>query len=328
MKNNVKIAVLGPIPRDTIKTHHGEIIQKYGCVTHPAIALARLLDGQGTVIPVTHILREDLDPIRELFSAYPNIATEGLYTHTNSGTVINLEFVDQNNRLETQSAKMAPITPEDVAPFLDVDAFVMVPITDFEIPVETLRYIKENSKAPIIFDAHGPTSLVTPEGKRLRKIWKDKYQWFPWIDILKMNLEESQFSWFQDDKILTTYDQELTAHLDDFAKDTLSKGVKILYVTLDSRGCTAYRLHQDSLIKEWISSVKVDRVIDTTGCGDSFAGGLAYGMVSTGNPVTAAQYGNVLGALRTQGKDFNVFRNKEETLEIIRKNYPSSSNFE
>ena len=43
MEKQFKIAVLGPIPRDTIKTHHGEVIKKYGCITHPTIALAKLL---------------------------------------------------------------------------------------------------------------------------------------------------------------------------------------------------------------------------------------------------------------------------------------------
>jgi len=33
-----------------------------------------------------------------------------------------------------------------------------VPITDFEIALDTLKYIKANSKAKIIFDAHGPTT--------------------------------------------------------------------------------------------------------------------------------------------------------------------------
>jgi len=62
------------------------------------------------------------------------------------GTVIELRFLNQNNRLEKQTAFMNPILPEDVAPFLDVDAFVFVPITDFEISLSTLQYIKKTAK--------------------------------------------------------------------------------------------------------------------------------------------------------------------------------------
>jgi len=63
-------------------------------------------------------------------------------------------------------------------------------------------------------------------------------------------------------------------------------------------------------------------VIDTTGCGDSFAGGLAFGLLKDKNDyVLAAQYGNVLGAQRTQGKTFDVFKPLEETNQMIRETY-------
>ncbi len=62
-------------------------------------------------------------------------------------------------------------------------------------------------------------------------------------------------------------------------------------------------------------------VVDTTGCGDSFAGGLAYGFSLYNDPIKAAQYANALGAFRTQGKTFEVFKNKEETDLLISKYY-------
>lgn len=319
-----KIAVIGPIPRDTIITHKNETIKKYGCATHPAIALAKLMEDRGEVIVISHIHKKDEQAIHEIFTPYPNVNLKGLDATRDRGTVIELRFVDQNNRLEKQTAFMNPVLPEDLAPFLDSSVFVFVPITDFEISLSTLRYIKENSKGLIIFDAHGPTTAMNIDGTRERKFWIEKDEWFPYIDILKMNLEESQCCWFRNEYSLDEmgkYDEEDTTHLEDFAMDVLDKGVKVLYVTLDSRGCMCYTKQEGKLKKDFIASVPVEEVIDTTGCGDSFAGGLAYGFAFHKDPVKAAQYANTLGALRTQGKTYDVFKNLEETEAIIKKNY-------
>ena len=312
MDKKYKIAIVGPIPNDTIITHKGETITKYGCVTHPTIALANLLKNTGEVIPIAQVHKKD----------YKNINTKGIYSENDQGTVIELTFVDQNNRIEKQVANMSPITPDDVTPFLDIDCFVFVPITDFEIELETLKHIKENSTAQIIFDAHGPTTYVTDEGNRLRKYWHDRDDWFQYIDVLKMNLEESICSWYDNDySSEELYNENQTEHLDDFAEYVLNKGVKILYVTLDSRGCAAYTKQSNKIVKEFINSVPVTNVVDTTGCGDSFAGGLAYGFTVFNHPIKAAQYANILGALRTQGKGFDVFKSLEETNAILEKNY-------
>lgn len=322
MTNYYKIAVVGPIPSDTIITHKNEVIKKFGCVTHPTIALAKLLEGKGEVIPIAHINKKDTDAIKSIFKDYTNINLNGLYNQKDQGTIIELKFIDQNNRLEKQIANMSPITPEDISPFLDVNCFVFVPITDFEIEIETLKFIKSNSNANVIFDAHGPTTFVNNNGKRLRRYWNDKDQWLPYIDILKMNLEESICCWFdrnyEDEDF---YNEDSIEHLDDFAASVLKQGVKILYVTLDSRGCIVYSIEDKTIKKEFVSSIPVTNVVDTTGCGDSFAGGLAYGFTIHNDHIIAAQFANVLGALRTQGKKFDVFKSLQETEAIIKRNY-------
>jgi len=69
-----------------------------------------------------------------------------------------------------------------------------------------------------------------------------------------------------------------------------------------------------------VPAIKVDQVIDTTGCGDSFAGGLGYGLMQKPSDyIAAARYGNALGALRTQGKTFDVFKSLSETDIIIKR---------
>lgn len=323
-----KIAVLGPIPYDHITTAKGQVIEKYGCVTHPVIALARLMEGTGQVLPLAHIREEDEAAVSTLFSKYPNIDQAGILTKHDQGDVIELVFVDQNNRLEKQTAFMPPVAPEDVAPFLHCDIFVGVPITDYEVPLQTLQYIKE--KAPgdplIIFDAHGPTTTVTTTGNRLRRFWVERDIWLPYIDILKMNIEEAGCCWFKKEyeaeELQETYQELTEEEMEAFARYVIDKGVKALYITLDSRGCMVYYKDNGVFTQQFVSSVKVKEVIDTTGCGDSFAGGLAYGLLKDKTAyIRAAQYANALGALRTQGTNFEVFKSLADTQALILKNY-------
>ena len=324
MPDQLKIVVAGPIPRDTISTYENDIITRYGCVTHPVIALSKLLDKNGSVIPVSNIHKKDQEFIYKEFEGYDNIDLNSLNSDEDRGTVIFLDFKDQNNREEKQLACMNPIMPKHIADHLDADAFVFVPITDFEISLSTLRYIHENSKGKIIFDAHGATTSMDVRGHRHRKFWVDRDEWLPYIDVLKMNLEESQCMSFANEyehEIPSIYDENATEHLDDLAKHVLKKGVSYFYVTMDSRGCILYSLQDNQLKKDWIASVKVDKVVDTTGCGDSFAGGLAYGFAKYDDPIKAGQFANILGARRTQGKNWDVFKTAEETENIRLQNY-------
>lgn len=316
-----RIAILGPIPRDHIVTHNGDLIQKWGCVTHPVIALSIMAGDKIEIIPVCHVRKVDLDNVKEVFKGYDGINLKNVTTKNDQGDIISLKFLDMNNRVERQTGFMDPILPDDVANILDCDAFVFIPISDYEIALDTLKFIKKKSKGTIIFDAHGPTSACLFNGERHRKFWIDRDQWLPYIDVLKMNLEEANASWFK--KEYESSDYIVEPELDrkemlKFATHCLSMGVKCVYITTDSTGCLAYYKEKNKVKEELVPVVKVKEVIDTTGCGDSFAGGIGYGLME--NPtdyIKAARYGNVLGALRTQGKTFDVFKPLAEVKKIM-----------
>lgn len=327
MSKHYKVAVVGPIPRDHITTHKGEVIEKYGCITHPTIGLAQLLQGQGTVYPVSHIRKVDTPPVKEIFAPYPAIDMSGVSDEADSGDVIKLKFLDQNFRVEKQTAFMNPIMPKDMAPFLDCDAFVFVPITDHEIVLDTLKYLKEHSEGTIIFDGHGPTHTMTIGGDRHKKFWVERDLWLPYIDVLKMNLEESWCTWYKHEYA----ESELTDLLDDIGQDhlvpmadyILDRGPKALIITTDSSGCKVFTKTDGELKEEFVPSIFMKNVVDTTGCGDSFAGGLAYGLMDGGdNFILGAMYANALGAQRTQGTTFEVFKSLNETEDMMKGNYP------
>ncbi|MGD1847287.1 MAG: carbohydrate kinase family protein [Salibacteraceae bacterium] len=331
MQHN-KVAVLGPIPRDTIISHRGETIEKYGCVTHTAIALANLMNGKGEIVPVTHIRKSDTEPILEIFKAYPNINTEHISNEFDSGDVIQLRFVDQNNRLEKQTSAMSPILPNDVKAVLDADVFVCVPVTDYEVPLETIKFIKEYSKATVVFDAHGPTNGLSHQGDRFMKLWVTRDQWLPYLDVLKMNLEEAGCSWFKKEYQMEELNGErrIERHeIPDFARHCLHHGLRCLCVTLDEKGVLVYTVENGQLREDWIKSIPVNTVVDTTGCGDSFAGGLAYGLLANHfDYIGAAKYANAMGAQRTQGKTFEVFKPIAETQAMIDEFYAEKAAIE
>lgn len=327
MSKHYKVAVIGPIPRDHITTHKGEVIEKYGCITHPTIGLAQLLHGKGTVYPVSHIRKIDTPPVEEIFAPYPAIDMSGVSDEADSGDVIKLTFLDQNFRVEKQTAFMNPIMPKDMAPFLDCDAFVFVPITDHEIVLDTLKYLKEHSEGTIIFDGHGPTHTMTIGGDRHKKFWVERDLWLPYIDVLKMNLEESWCTWYKHEY----KEEELTDLLDDIGQDhlvpmadyILDHGPKALIITTDASGCKVFTKPDGKLHEEFVPSIYMEHVVDTTGCGDSFAGGLAYGLMDGGdNYILSAMYANALGAQRTQGTTFEVFKSLKETEDMMRGHYP------
>jgi adenosine kinase len=308
-----KIVVLGPIPRDHIVTHHGQTHKRYGAALHTSIVLSKYLGQDGEVYQVSHVQNADKQAIKDILKPYSNVNTDHIYSDQDRGDVVSLRFVDQNKRLEKQTGFMPAITNEDVAPLLDADAFVCVPITDYEVPLSTLRFIKENSKAKIIYDAHGPTTGLATDGTRFLKFWADRDRWLPFIDVLKMNLEESRASWFKNEYTLEELAVEKLdhSHLNDFGKHCVNKGVTLVVVTLDENGAALYFKENESVVTKTVEPKKVAHVLDTTGCGDSFAGGLGYGIATNHSFIESAKLANLAGAYRTQGNTFDVFNNLE-----------------
>lgn len=325
MSEKKRIAIVGPIPRDHIVTHQGDLIQKWGCVTHPVIALSAMAGKEIEIVPVSHLRAVDVDNVCEVFKGYGGINCSHLTSKNDQGDIISLKFIDMNNRLERQTGFMDPIEAVDLKELLDCKVFVFVPISDYEISLDTLKFLKKKSKGLVVFDAHGPTTTCLVNGERQRKFWIDRDQWLPYIDVLKMNLEEAQASWFKkeyESSDFATSEEPDRDELRAFASHCLQAGVKAVYITVDSRGCLVYYKVRGKIREEMVPAIKVSNVVDTTGCGDSFAGGVGFGLLE--NPtdyIKAARYGNALGALRTQGKTFAVFKSLKETQEIMEQGF-------
>jgi adenosine kinase len=316
MSDNLTVAVLGPIPFDRVTTHRGDVLEKYGCALYTVAALSALLGPNDRICPIVHVRKQDEANIRELLSQFPQVDLTGVSSKLDRGDVVELEYLDQNRRAERQTHFMAPIRPEDVEFVLDADAFVCVPITDYQVSQDTLRFIKQNSSGTILLDAHGPAVALTKGGERANRLWIERDAWLPFIDILKMNLEEAGCSWFPSGASPSTTSAEPLAmeDLPLFAEHCLDRGVKGVCVTLDESGCAVYYRDANGVMQEdLVDRLKVKHVVDTTGCGDSFAAGMGYGYLATRDFVQAARYGNAMGAQRCSGTELAAYLPLAET---------------
>ena len=322
-RSSRKVAVLGPIPRDQIVTHAGERFHKYGCVIYTAAALSALLDAGDTIVPISHVRRQDEGPIKQILGSFPNIDTSGITSSADQGDVVELRYLDQNRRIERQTSFMNPVLPTDLGKVLDADMFVCVPITDYEVGQPTLRYIKEHTQATVVLDAHGPATTLTRSGERRPRVWADQDVWLPYVDILKMNLDEASSTWLGESAEVAADPPRLSdERLRGLAHHCLDRGAGAVSVTLDERGCVAFFPDGSGGVAEkFVDRIAVEHVVDTTGAGDSFAGGLAYGYLAYRDYVVACQYGNAMGAQRCTGTELNVYLSREETERQIRAAY-------
>jgi sugar/nucleoside kinase (ribokinase family) len=324
MTSNLTVAVLGPIPHDRVTTHRGDVLEKFGCALYTVAALSALLGPDDRICPVVHVRKQDEANIRALLSQFPQVDLTGVRSHLDRGDVVELEYLDQNRRAERQTHFMAPIRPEDVEFVLDADSFVCVPITDYQVSQDTLRYIKQNSSGTILLDAHGPAVALTKGGGRANRLWIERDAWLPYIDILKMNLEEAGCSWFPNgaSPTTTTADPLAMEDLPLFAEHCLDRGVQGVCVTLDESGCAVYYRDADGVMQaDLVDRLTVKHVVDTTGCGDSFAAGMGFGYLVTKDFVQAARYGNAMGAQRCSGTQLAAYLPLAETNKQLNEAY-------
>jgi sugar/nucleoside kinase (ribokinase family) len=166
-----------------------------------------------------------------------------------------------------------------------------------------------------VLDAHGPATTLIRSGERHPRVWADQDVWLPYVDILKMNLDEAGSTWLGESAELTADPPRLSdEHLCGLAHHCLDRGAGAVCITLDERGCvTFFRDGSGGVAEEFVDRIEVEHVVDTTGAGDSFAGGLAYGYLAYRDYVVACQYGNAMGAQRVTGTDLTVYLSREET---------------
>jgi len=179
------VATLGNYTKDTIVTAAGTQRADGGGVNYSAHAAKAL--GRD-VAAIMRLAAEDFHVVRSLEDAGITVFA----TATPSSSLMRLEYPTDNpdERILTMVDTAGSFTPDQVRA-IDARAFVISPSIRGEVPMETIRELREKD-AMISADAQGFIRVRRPDGRLEHLPWPEQEEVLALVDILKADVVEAE----------------------------------------------------------------------------------------------------------------------------------------
>lgn len=203
---------------------------------------------------------------------------------------------DSNNRTQKVLAKADPFTIEDVQP-LEAKVFHLGSLLADDFSPEVVEYLA--TKGAVSIDVQGYLRKVV--GEEVKSVeFKDKERILACTSILKLNEHEM-------DVIAEHNDPKVVA------KQLAGYGVKEVVITLGSFGSVIYA---DGKFYE-IPAYKPRKVVDTTGCGDTYSTGYLYSRALGASVEEAGKYAAAMCTLKLEHSG-PFDKTEDDILEIMK----------
>lgn len=248
MKYN--ICCLGHITLDKIVTPHHTVYMPGGTAFYFANAMANL--DHSRFLLVTSLAESEMKAVDDIRACGLDVK---VLPSRKSVYFENVYGENSNNRTQRVLDKADPFTVEGIGN-IDSRIFHLGTLLADDFPPEVIRHLASQGRVSV--DAQGFLRKV--EGEQVSATdWADKLDLLPYIDILKANEHEMV---------------SLTGSSDPYeaARRLAEWGVREVVLTLGDQGSVIYN---DGKFYE-IPAYPVDKVIDATGCGDTYMAGYLY----------------------------------------------------
>lgn len=191
----------------------------------------------------------------------------------------NIYGADQDTRTQRVTQKADPFHMDS---FSDVHARIyhLGPLISDDIPVSLIRYL--STRGLVSLDVQGYLRIVNNQ-EVLATDWAEKSAALPYIGILKANdMELAVLTGCEDVK--------------EGARMLAALGVREVVITLGSKGSLVYT---GGIFYE-IPAYTPDKVVDATGCGDTYMAGYLYKRSKNFDYVEAGKFGAAMATLKIQ----------------------------
>lgn len=269
----VDICCIGHITLDKVVNPSGQVHMPGGTSFYFSHAMANLDLRYSLVTAIA-------EPEKHIVS---ELQVQGICVNAlpSSNTVYfeNIYGANQDSRTQRVLQKADPF---DMSSFLEVDAGIyhLGPLLGDDIPLSLIKYL--SAKGVVSLDVQGFLRFVKDE-EVLATDWSEKTEALPYVDILKAN--DSELA------VLTGCED-----IREGAIIIAALGVNEVIVTLGSKGSLIYT---GGVFYE-IPAYAPDRVVDATGCGDTYMAGYLYMRAKNFDCVKAGNFGAAMATLKIE----------------------------
>jgi adenosine kinase len=134
------------------------------------------------------------------------------------------------------------------------------------------------------------------------------------VDLVQANEEEIDL---MVDRELKTEGNFLKA-----GEEILEKGPKYVLITFGANGSLLMRREKKEMFYFRCPSIKIERIVDTTGCGDAFTAGFISGFLHWEDPILATALGSIVSGLNCEAPGIEGFKKAKGTRERIEEFFP------
>jgi adenosine kinase len=277
----MRIAIIGAINHDTIRMSGGQTLQDLGGILYNTVVLANIADESAVIYPVSRIGADCYEMMQGILRPYPNVDACGVVIAPEGTSRNTIRYDASMEKVERLTNRIRPIPFAQIEPFLDSDAFLVNFITGDDVSRETFQEVRRRSKGLIYLDVHNLCLGIDAQGFRFRRPPEQWDAWMRLVDVVQMNEVEAC--------MLSGKTMEREEEFIAIGRVILDLGPAVFIATRGRLGSvTVYRTSGGHAVFV-CPPEPVERVVDTTGCGDAFAAGFLADYLTTRDPVGATR---------------------------------------
>jgi len=247
-----KILNIGSITKDCIITPSEKYTQIGGAVYYQLATLNQLKVPNTSIILIGEDDLEMLDCLDE--NSIKIIKSKKTMQYIN-------KYDKENNRTQKAYLPKEEITPAKIDINLnEYDKAIISPLSKYEIPIKTLKYIKENNIETTLL-IQGYVRDTDKENNIIKRKWKDYDKYLKYTDVLCCDEEELKTA--LDKRKIN--DEDIFRLIDKY-------NMKEIIITKSIHGSSIYTKTE----KVNIPCIKTEKEIDHTGLGDTYISAYTY----------------------------------------------------